>query len=1137
MACAKELKEKLITSIQEDIKERYGLKSLNNLNKQLAGKIVNEMNNSILNERLLKLSYDSDMGEKGLANIEVLITPNFLSKTLKEATLQESIEAENYLNRPEVAISNQALLEQEDVDIEESDERFNVEIKRLNALKKKINFTIKNKVISDEEKSDLKDQIKDINKKIKSLSTPETQNLNEIIVQAYDSIQKAKAFLGKGVTRQNTDLARSYVLGYGSLLDTFDAEGLQKEKIQDILFEINKLIGQIVVAEKKYVKGVFERLTGKPWQEVVFDITGIELRTLDVSNSTSLLAQSVNKLIKSAETKIKTNFEIFNSKHKELSKKLEEETGLKGEEATDYMIDKDGNNTGFIINPYTYEYYQAEKNAKNDSFNSYIKWLHDNHNLELNQATWEIKQNYYKDIINNDSSILADDKQTVEQKKEAYINAKIKKNDPNFLIKYVEKIANNKATDEEIEYVKNYFEYNGWYFKGNTLINKKPIAKWEDKRYSDIQRLDENDIQKVFYNHFVDNLKESRKNISKYDDSTLPFSYIPEFEKTKAFWEGIPDKIKNSISEKVNDSSFEIKDILTGEVINHIPVNSLNGSLGVNEKSYDLIKVLEGFYYESLNKKYKEEIEDDANLMLAAIKNQELVEKDASGKIIYEIQGNISKPKMSVKDQSNIYLQAKYLLDVALYNKKQDKEGITNIKTYSEKDSKTIEKYKNLQKERGVTEENINDDLYYGLDEIESEDYKKALNNFKVVTGSKLANFFINLTVKKSLGFNFFGGITEYFQGLLAANVEAASGKYFNDSNFRRAFGLITWSNNPDVDSSKIDQLLDLFNTRESFNTIDKKLFWHLRKAERQTKGLITLAVLDNETVVIEDKEVKLLDIIDVKEGRITTKEGYKDVFGEFNEDNEYIPSKLRLDLEVKINAVIKRISSRDNSKDPILMNKSAMFRLIGQFRQSWMFEAINNRFGGEREVLGLEGSTKGFYRSVFEKGPKQGFKILFTVLQGKTYPGLEELDVQNAKKMLRELTWIMSTYTVYLVLSLMAGDDEDENEFNPVTKASLNYLINQTYRTNRDLTFYVSPESFQEITKNFIPAMKTASDFLSIVGAIKDIPFGDIYLYENTKKEEIKLFNKIEKAFPIINQPRKMYSWITNSDYTSGKK
>ena len=60
-----------------------------------------------------------------------------------------------------------------------------------------------------------------------------------------------------------------------------------------------------------------------------------------------------------------------------------------------------------------------------------------------------------------------------------------------------------------------------------------------------------------------------------------------------------------------------------------------------------------------------------------------------------------------------------------------------------------------------------------------------------------------------------------------------------------------------------------------------------------------------------------------------------------------------------------KSLLSRDSSKDPILTNKSAIGRLLGQFRQSWMFEGINRRFGKEKDIPLLGRKTKGYYISV----------------------------------------------------------------------------------------------------------------------------------------------------------------------------
>lgn len=1264
MPCPKEITNKLTQDIENDIKERYGLKSLSNLNKKQASKIVNEMNNSIYNERVTRLSYEQDMGEKGLASIEISIPKSLLNKALIEASIQEEMKVIEFLNKDEESrISNQALEDQdrdfedvnvdikeyekipfvldsadkikkglksitirsknyksntyrldnklvnifnnglinieeylkktgktkeqirkefsqndelkekhikdwfdnkielfvydilpvtsyEDVMVDSSDNRFVEELKRLNSLEKVINNLIKKGNLSEEDKEFYTEERKKVKEKIKELSKDEKQILNTIISQAYDNIKTARNILSKGLSDKSIKLATSYILGYTNLLHQFEVEGKQKLEVDDVTSQVIKLLNEINDAKLKLTKSKFEKESGKSWVDKVMDIGKSSLYTLSASANPTTLVQTINKVIKAAETKINLNFRKFEDESSKLIKELEDFTKLKGAKATEFMIQKDseGNPTGYIVGQYTQQYISDKKSSENGDFLDHIKWLVKNHSFEIDQEVWEQKKKDIENSINNSADIIATDKKSVEQIKKEMIDNIIKANDPTFFLKYLEKINNNKATDTEIQYVHKYLISNGkysnkgWYHKGKELISKNPIDKYKDKEYTKIQSLPDSDPRKKFYNYYVEKTIEARKMIALSDDITIPYSYIPAFEKTSSFWSNIPDKIKNQISQKVRDFYSEVTDMLTGEVIKNIPVYSLDNELKADEKNYDLTKVLQGFYYEALNKKYKEEIEDDVNLYLAALKNIDIYEVDKAGNIQYETINGKVIPKTKKNAESNNYLQAKYLIDAQLYGDRQDIELNTKKKVYNSEENKKINNFKKLQKERGVTEEQINKNLYYGLNETEESEYKNIIESGgQTITGNKIVNFLINLTAKKALGFNLLGGVTEYIQGFISMHTEAAAGTFFNDKNFWKANKLMIKSNNPAVDSSKVDKMLELFNLRESFNInyddknniIDKAMFWHLRKAEKQVKGTIMLAILDN-TVYEKDNTLSLLDIVDVKNGQLTVKDGYEDVFI----DKDGNPSKLRIDLENKIQIITKKISSRDNSKDPINANKYALGRLLGQFRQSWMFEAVENRFGAEKEILGLDIKTKGFYRSVFYTNDKlnlsKGFKILYLSLMNKDTE-LEELDARNAKKMVREISWMLTSYGVFLATSIALSGDDDDDE-NPLLKSTLTYLLNQSYRTNRDLTFYISPESGQEITKNIIPAGKTLADAFSLIGAIKDIPFGDIYLYEGTKREELKVWNKTKKALPVIGVPDRIYKYLTDKTYTQAK-
>lgn len=1274
MACPNEIRKQVETEISDDIKERYGIKSLSGLDKKLASKIVNEINNSIYNERLLKLSFESDMGERGMATIEFNISDKFLTKVIEEAEAKERVKAlELYyadLNKKnkDSVLSDQALEEQNDdvdVDVKEFnkmpfkpssieaikkgtktisirpknhktatysldgelynvyneglmsiseylektnltkaklkekfiqdddikfkyiqdwfdgkgdmyiyeitpvrnnedviadnvDSRFTFELQKLENIKRNLDNLLKSPLLSDSEREFYKKERQEINDKIKELKKDDKKTVSTIISQAYDNIKRAEDILKQNVSRKTLDLATNYILSYPTLLHQFEVEGKQKLEVEQLTTEVVKSLNKINSVSDMFIKNKILAESKRPWEQYVKDINSAALYTLSASDNPNTIVQLITKKIKSAESKINISFRKFEKELKDLATELQDFTKAKGEKATEFMLqkDKEGENTGDIVREHTIEYNADYREAKDGGIVKLAKFLVNNHSFEIDKDLWNKKQEAITKEIENDTTILADEKQTVEEKKKKKIDIKIKSNDPNYFIKYLEKLSNNNANDDEVEYIVNYIKYNGWNYKGQPLIKRTVTTKkYLDKTYQKIQNLDDNDIRKKFYNYYVDKMKEGISYVSMNDDISAPYSYIPSFEKTLPFWSNIPDKVKNAVSQKIVDSAVQVTDYLTGEPVKNIPVHSITNKLDPSDKSYDLTKVLEGFFYEALNKKYKEEIEDDVNLYLAAVKNQKVYVLDKAGNIQYEDVGGKIIPKTSKMNESKSYLQAKYLIDAQIYGQKQNIELNTGKKIYNSKENKKINEFKNLQKERGITKEQIDTNLYEGLTEEETKEYKTIIEEGgQNLTGNKIANFLIDLTVKKALGFNFFGGITEYIQGIISITTEAAGGQFFNDANAKRAFRLMIHSNNPDINNDKIDTLLDLFNLRESFNVnydttsnkIDKALFWHLRKAEKQVKGMIMLSILDNMKITTDKGKVALLDIIDVKDGEITVKDGYDDVFNTVDKNGNKIPSELRLSLENKIQTVIKKISSRDNSKDPIKTNQYSLGRLVGQFRQSWMFEAIHNRFGAEKDILSLDAKTKGFYRSVFYNNDKlsliKGFRILSKVLMNKYSSnkedlGLSEIDLINAKKMLKELSWMMSSYSVYLAMSLaLAEGDDDEEEYNPVLKSTLTYLLNQSYRTNRDLTFYISPESGQEITKNIIPAVKTIADFFEIAKAIRDIPFGDIYINEGRENEEIKLVNKTMKAFPITNVPKRMYKYLTDKTYTQGK-
>lgn len=1004
----------------------------------------------------------------------------------------------------------------EDQMTETLENKFDRERLRLSRLIKTISNKIK-RTKDEGVKETLKIQKNRLQDQLKQLESAENQSLVNVITQAQDHLNQVDVIL-RNPSPENIKLAYDYIIGYPDLLQSFEyIDDAEAQKVASLINNINKKILKIDdVATNLVGKIIHDRSSGRytasSVKESLFDDSMATATIYDASKSKNKLVKVLDLALKEAEIRIKDAYYQYSNQIEPIIDELksyQKSVGLKGDMVFDYMLQyEDGKRNGNTVGQYTADYYTTKKNLAKESTYKLAKWLGNNHTYTVNQEAWE---NFKKEKREWANSIQPD-----AMKAEYLGDMIIAQANPETYIKILQKAKTSKISEAEANFVREYNKNHRKRYKGQDILVEKVDDKWKDSKYTEIMNLDDTDPRKRFYLYYNEKIKQQRESVGEYIDRFLPYSYIPELEPLSPFYKNLPDKFLNSISQRIRSSKVEELDPVTGEPIMTVPLFSLSRSLNADEKSYELDKVLDNFMMDTLNKTYKEEIEDEANVMLQVLANRDYFVTDNAGNVVtYE--GN---PQTKKIQNSNSYQIAKYTTMAKLYGISQDIEGVTNIKTLNKKDAQELTELESL-------EEKIPEDLQR-IAELKSRQQN--------ITGTKVANSIIKFTLYKALAFNPISGITEMIQGLSSNFIESASGKFFNESNYWRAVGLMIHSRKPGLERSRIGKILDAFDVvgeiDPGFKHGDSSAFWMLKQADKFSKGVSLFAYLDNQK--IKDKqgnEYNLLDYITVDNNNnlsITDLENFDNPF--YDENNN--PTKYKIDTQLKINEIVKSILARNNSTDPIQMNKKWYFRMIGQFRMSWMFEGFNRRFGEQKDNLILEADTKGYYRSTWEQfwnkegnfSFNDGMKAMWSVLT-KQDTELSELDKTNIKKFLREISLILSTYTLWMIFSGVEDDDEEDGVF---FNKTANFLINQSYRVNRDLTFFISPSSAIEVTSNIAPALKTSADAMRIIDAMVKTATGNPYVYEGTKREELRVPRAIEKFTPIVNQPRRLYSWMT---------
>lgn len=1062
--------------------------------------------------------------------------------------------------------------------------------------KKRILRNLKNDLkgkLSDTRRREIKDRVDKLQQQIDRLSDTEKRTFDTVALNAIEDIELVNNLIISGITQSDIEYARSLLYGYSQVLGQFDVESQEDidtlSKLLTLLQEMDKKLenSQLTLANQ-----LVQEQVGKPIaiNGALIDSKDIKLDTLygfDTTKNENAIVQAITKLIKKASTTRDQVILSFQNKHEQILKNLQNfqrSKGLKGENIYDYMIqtkkNKDGKEvrSGLYVSEYSAEYYEKLKESQGRERFEFIAGQHD---FTINAKAWDLKQRnireYYSNKEINLSESQINQRLSIEDVQTQLADKAIAALNPYTLKKIFEKYKSNpkSITAQDYKFYKTFTERYGWKEQGNTILEKKALDKWLDPKFKEIQAMSKTDPRRVFYEHFDQQIKEGRKELAD-DEVYLPWNYIPERKKDLGFVKNFKQWWTDQVSQKIAQNIHGI-DPITEEPLKEIPVFTLTGRVRPEDKSYNLDDILKSFVYETKNKKYMSEIEDDVKLLERILQEQRVYKTNPDG-TPQTINGEIQYKKGT----SNNYEQARYRIASQIYMERQDKEGISQKKMYDEVD-KDRRKYllEQINELKFSDEEKKDLNQYIGQStlpphlSIEQQQYvqyatelKDILSRYKNVTASKLVNFGRLWTSIKLLGLNLFGGITEIIQGIGSLSIEGASGQFFTTKEglegLREMIRQLGRSDSS-PQGKKIRNLSKLFKVEgeitygEDKNAITNIAYYQYKVAKLFVNNGFLIAMLKHTK--IKDKsgvEHSLWDVINVDEDMlITLPENFDNPYVAKDIDGNIVTTEEGFLLQQKFREIIKANRDRDSSEDPIILDKTAIGRILGQFKASWMFEAFNKRFGRERETNIYTGkSSKGFYRSLKDAFIKQveyiddlgetqtrtswdvlgGVKTLwqFSFFQkyNTEYQGeLKELDQANLRRFMRELSLITMVTTSLAILGYLSGDD-DEKDY--VKNKALNYSINQLVRIQRDLTTYMSPNSFASIMRNPAPITGTLIDFTNIAGSVVSTVLGEPYSYEGTEKEYLKVPRAVEKATPFARQVRSLLDKFDRQiDYT----
>lgn len=831
---------------------------------------------------------------------------------------------------------------------------------------------------------------------------------------------------------------------------------------------------------------------------------------MDAGASRVPVVQLVNEVIQKMVVDINEDYTNFENKFIELDKEFKEyqkSKGISDSKIFDSLLQKDskGNLTGNLVNTYKQEFYdQLKKKSKEaretGNWRAYWNWYNQNSSLEL---TKEMEEEYNKDL-ELAKELFSDSSGNIVD--EAGLMNWIEENSPK---RYLELVKQKKSTDG---------------YKGFKYLEHKPIKKWEDPQYNQLMSLPDSNPVKKYYLYWRHEMSNIRKRLPK---TKTQKNYIPEIKKDffndikdnglKEGFKGIKESLLSNLSSDLEAvKSYQNVDPVTGKDIPTIPFYMFGDKLLTKDKDFNLSKVLLATKAQQLGFTHKSKVEDLVLLAKRRFAESSELETtyDEKGNVVVKIDRYGDKKTLSKGNYKTIE-QLDHLINSIIYDNRKNIEGITSKKVK-------------------VGEEK---------DKIGEEEKKDVYENISM-TG--ITDSLIGYTQLKAMAFNVFNAVTNFSFGVTGNMIEGAGGNNFTLKNAVKSFGNMVAATVPGTESNKkVTFLMKYFDVLVESNEIkygrikavqDKysqglssdKLFIMQKAGEFLAQGQTMGATL--RSTEIEDLKGNKKSVWDafIVDDKGNTKWDVAN-FGPnpyeptVDKEGNIIASDEKYKLQSKIRDIVMDVHGNYDPNSPQLFKRTWYGRLLGQFRLNWMAQGIHVRFADKYYHEKSGKFKRGRYNTIWGKDgfmynedgilDLQRLKTNLKWLVGINPAEMSDLDKANIRKVFAELAMISSMTILGLTLKSLTLDDDDEE------KGVVTFFINQSYRLNRDLTFYLNPNSFKEVTKEVVPAIRTATDFIDLLPATYDLIMGKDEITRGTFKGQSKLFYKTKKAFPIIKQ------------------
>jgi hypothetical protein len=331
------------------------------------------------------------------------------------------------------------------------------------------------------------------------------------------------------------------------------------------------------------------------------------------------------------------------------------------------------------------------------------------------------------------------------------------------------------------------------------------------------------------------------------------------------------------------------------------------------------------------------------------------------------------------------------------------------------------------------------------------------------IAASKIVGTLMGFSAITTLSMDALKGVSNNLQANIQLIIEANAGEFFSKKNLAKATstyagmtgGFLADLTKPTVESlgGKLVEYYDAIQGefkdhygKQITSTVAMKLFssntlfWNMKAGEHEVQVKAMFALMDS-TMVKDNETGEEISLLEAHK-----KYGVKEVL-----EKTSFTEKNRKDFQNRLHAINKKLHGVYNSFDAATISRFTLGRL-GLMYRKFLVPSYRRRYNSLRMDEELGAPTEGFYRTFWNTVVRDLRDYKFNVMQNwSTYTPFEKAQV---KRMLAELTIILTIVSLIGIMLLIAGDDEEDDAVKKTY--AYNFMMYQLTRMRSETDQYL---------------------------------------------------------------------------------